>query len=72
MPQTPTDKHCHFCVNQIDKIDWKDATTLQRFVSHYSRIVPGRRTGLCAKHQRKVSKAIKQAREIGLRSFVRK
>lgn len=66
------DKHCHFCVNQIDKVDWKDIPTLQRFMSHYNRIVPGRRTGLCAKHQRKVATAIKRAREMGMLPFVRK
>ena len=71
--QKPTpDKHCHFCVNQIDKVDWKDIPTLQRFMSHYNRIVPGRRTGLCAKHQRKVTQAIKRAREMGMLPFVRK
>jgi small subunit ribosomal protein S18 len=72
MNKTPADKHCHFCVNQLESIDWKDTTTLQRFISHYSRIVPSRRTGLCAKHQRKAARTIKRAREIGLFSFVRK
>ncbi len=72
MNPTTTDKHCHFCVNQLDKVDWKDISTLQRFMSHYNRIVPGRRTGLCAKHQRKVARAIKRAREMGLMPFVRK
>ncbi|PIP28830.1 30S ribosomal protein S18 [Candidatus Kuenenbacteria bacterium CG_4_9_14_3_um_filter_39_14] len=72
MNQTTADKHCHFCVNQLDKVDWKDIPTLQRFMSHYNRIVPGRRTGLCAKHQRKVARAIKRAREMGLMPFVRK
>jgi len=72
MNQTTADKHCHFCVIQLDKVDWKDIPTLQRFMSHYNRIVPGRRTGLCAKHQRKVARAIKRAREMGLMPFVRK
>lgn len=64
-------KHCYFCVNQLDKIDWKDIPTLQRFMSHYNRIVPARRTGLCAKHQRKMTTAIKRAREMGMMPFVR-
>ena len=72
MSKTQTDKHCYFCVNQIENVDWKDVQTLQRFMSHYNRIVPARRTGLCAKHQRKVSRAIKRAREMGLMPFVRK
>ncbi len=68
----PVEKHCHFCANQINNIDWKDIPALQRFMSHYCRIVPRRRTGLCAKHQRKISKLIKRAREMGLMPFVRK
>ena len=71
-PKNTADKHCYFCVNQIDNVNYKDVTTLQRFMSHYCRIVPGRRTGLCAKHQRKVSTAIKRGREMGLLPFVRK
>ncbi|NMB48207.1 30S ribosomal protein S18 [Candidatus Kuenenbacteria bacterium] len=71
-PKNSTDKHCYFCVNQIDNINYKDTATLQRFMSHYCRIVPGRRTGLCTKHQRKVATAIKRAREMGLLPFVRK
>lgn len=72
MPTKTQDKHCYFCVNQIKEVDWKDTQTLQRFMSHYNRIVPARRTGLCAKHQRKVARAIKRAREMGLMPFVRK
>ncbi len=72
MSKNSVEKHCHFCVNQIQNVDWKDIQTLQRFMSHYNRIVPGRRTGLCAKHQRKVTSAIKRAREMGLMPFVRK
>jgi small subunit ribosomal protein S18 len=70
-PKNAPDKHCYFCVNQIDNVNYKDVTTLQRFMSHYCRIVPGRRTGLCAKHQRKVSVAVKRGREMGLLPFVR-
>ena len=69
-PQQP-EKHCHFCTNQIDNIDYKDIQTLQRFVSHYARILPRRRTGLCAKHQRAVARAIKRARIIALLPFIR-
>jgi len=65
-------KHCHYCVNKDKEVDPKDVQTLQRFMSHYCRIVPRRRTGLCAKHQRSVTRAIKRARVMGLMPFVRK
>ena len=64
------EKHCFFCVNQMKEVDYKDTQTLQRFISHYSKIVPRRRSGLCATHQRKTSRAIKRARLMAL-PFVR-
>lgn len=64
-------KHCYFCVNKNEEIDFKDVQTLQRFMSHYARIVPARRTGLCNKHQRQVARAIKQARIMGLMPFIK-
>lgn len=63
-------KHCHYCANN-DQVDWQDIQTLQRFFSHYARIVSRRRTGLCAKHQRDVANAIKRARIMGLMPFVK-
>jgi len=65
------EKNCYYCVNKNIAIDFKDAQELQRFVSHYARIVPRRRTGLCAKHQRKVGRAIKRARVMGLLPFIK-
>jgi len=65
-------KHCYYCVNKDVEVDFKDVQTLQRFMSHYSRIVPRRRTGLCSKHQRAVTRAIKRARVMGLMPFIRK
>jgi len=64
-------KHCHYCVNKKEKIDFKDTQAIQRFFSHYARIVPRRRTGLCAKHQRQIARAIKRARIMGLLPFIK-
>jgi len=61
-----TEKYCHFCVNQIDEIDYKDVQLLQRFMSSYAKIRPRRRTGVCAWHQRKLAQAIKRARFLAL------
>ncbi|MFH1946626.1 MAG: 30S ribosomal protein S18 [Candidatus Magasanikbacteria bacterium] len=62
-------KSCHYCVNNTEEVDYKDVQVLRRFVSSYLKIAPRRRSGLCATHQRRVSKAIKQARIAGLMGF---
>lgn len=65
----PRKKVCTFCVEKIDEIDYKDAEKLKRFVSDKGKILPRRVTGTCAKHQRKVTEAIKRARTIALLPF---
>ena len=62
-------KVCRFCVQKL-KIDYKDADTLRRFITERGKILPRRITGTCAKHQRAVAAAIKQARVIALLPFV--
>ena len=64
------DKACYFCVNNIQDIDYKDTQILQKFISSYGKIAPRRRSGLCAKHQRKAAQAIKRARIMALLPFV--
>lgn len=59
-------KYCYFCVNQIDEIDYKNTNVLRRFISSYAKIVPPRRSNVCAKHQRKLQQAIKRARIMAL------
>ncbi|NMB03615.1 MAG: 30S ribosomal protein S18 [Tissierellia bacterium] len=63
-------KVCHFCTNKIDTIDYKDTKTLQRYVSERGKILPRRVTGACAKHQRKVTTAVKRARAVALLPYV--
>jgi small subunit ribosomal protein S18 len=62
-------KVCKFCVQKL-KIDYKDADTLRRFITERGKILPRRITGTCAKHQRALALAIKQARSIALLPFV--
>jgi small subunit ribosomal protein S18 len=57
---------CAFCVDKIDKIDYKDVTTLRRFISEQGHINSRRRTGTCARHQRRLTLAIKRARHLAL------
>ena len=59
-------KVCMFCAHKALVIDYKDADKLKKFVSEKGKILPRRVTGLCAKHQRKVTTDIKRARHIGL------
>jgi small subunit ribosomal protein S18 len=66
------DKACYFCINMYKEVDYKDAQLLRRFMSSYAKIAPRRRTGVCMKHQRKLSTAIKYARIMALVPFTRR
>jgi len=57
---------CAFCVEKIEKISYKDVNTLRRFVSEQGQIDSRRRTGTCARHQRRLTLAIKRARVLAL------
>ena len=62
-------KVCKFCVEKIEAINYKDVRLLQQFVAESGKIVPRRLTGVCTPHQRRLSSAIKQARNIALLPF---
>jgi small subunit ribosomal protein S18 len=62
-------KVCKFCVEKIDVIDYKDYRLLGQFVAESGKIVPRRLTGVCTPHQRRLSTAIKLARNIALLPF---
>ena len=62
-------KVCKFCTEKIDSISYRDVRLLQGFVAERGKIVPRRLTGVCTRHQRKVSLAIKQSRNIALLAF---
>jgi small subunit ribosomal protein S18 len=59
-------KVCKFCVEKIEAINYKDVRLLGQFVAESGKIVPRRLTGVCTPHQRRLSSAIKQARNIAL------
>jgi small subunit ribosomal protein S18 len=65
----PRRKVCSFCVDKVKTIEYKDVDTLRRFVDHHGKIVPRRKTGTCAKHQRRLTVAIKRARHLALLPF---
>ena len=62
-------KVCKFCVEKIDAINYKDVRLLSQFVAERGKIVPRRLTGVCTPHQRRLTAAIKQARNIALLPF---
>jgi small subunit ribosomal protein S18 len=66
----PRRRVCTFCVEHVKTIDYKDVDRLRRFVSDRAKIEPTRKTGVCAKHQRLLSTAIKRARHLALLPFV--
>ena len=55
-----------FLADKTLKIDWRDAGLLSRFITERGKIVPRRVSGVCAKNQRALAKAIKKARHMGL------
>ncbi|MBS1983702.1 MAG: 30S ribosomal protein S18 [Bdellovibrionales bacterium] len=59
-------KVCPFTADKTIVLDYKNIRVIQRFVSETGRIVPRHVTGVSAKHQRKLSKFIKRARNLGL------
>ncbi len=60
---------CFFCVHNVTGADEKDVMTLRKFLSSHGKIMPRRRSGLCASHQRKFARAVKRARILSLLPF---
>jgi len=63
---------CFFCSQNTKAIDYKEADSLKRYISSQAKIINPRYTGVCAKHQRMLAKAIKRARIMGLLPFVKR
>src|ERR1700745_105828 len=62
-------KVCRFCVEKIDDINYKDVKMLNAFIAERGKIVPRRISGVCGPCQRRLSDAIKKARNIALLPF---
>ncbi len=63
-------KVCRFCVDSKLIIDFKDVATLRQFITERGKIIPRRISGNCARHQRPLTRAIKQARLLALMPYV--
>jgi small subunit ribosomal protein S18 len=67
--KAPRRKVCAFCVEKATAIDYKDTAKLKKFITEKGKMLPRRMTGVCAKHQRTLSSAIKRARLVALLPF---
>jgi small subunit ribosomal protein S18 len=63
-------KVCRFCKEKKGGITYREVEALGNFLNERGKILPGRISGNCAKHQRIVGQAIKRAREVALLPFV--
>ena len=59
-------RQCFFCTSNRRTADYKDAELRGRFMSAGMKIMPRRRSHLCATHQREFARAVKRARVLGL------
>ena len=71
-PRRQKRKYCYFCKEKVDYIDYKDVSTLRRFLSERGKIRPRRVTGTCAQHQAELGKAVKNSREVALLPYPHK
>ena len=62
-------KSCPFCETRVRFIDYKDDRMLGRFITDHGKILPSRLSGVCARHQRQLSTAVKRARLIAVESW---
>jgi len=65
-PRRPRRKVCAFCVDKVQKIDFKEVGRIRRYISDRGKIDPRRKSGTCAKHQRMLTAALKRARHMAL------
>ncbi len=63
-------KYCKFCSNKELVIDYKNTDMMKEFTAESGKIEPTRLTGTCAKHQRKLVREIKKARQMALIAYI--
>jgi len=70
MEKTFGSHNCPFCKSGVKEIDYKDLRLISKYIAERGKMTPARVSGLCAKHQRSMAKAIKRARFLALLPFV--
>lgn len=64
-------KKCPICVEGAI-VDYKDFSYLRKFISERGKILGRGKTGVCAKHQRQLTRSVKRARYVALLPFVQR
>ena len=72
MRDNKREKTCYFTKNNIKHVDYRDVHLLSNFINPHGKILSRKRSGLCAKYQRRVKKAIKNARYMALMPYIKK
>jgi len=65
-------EQCFFCSQNVIDIDYKEVDLLRRFTSNQAKIIDPKHTGTCSKHERRLARAIKRARFMGILPYVRR
>ena len=68
--QNQKEAQCYFSTHNVKNIDYKDVDILKKFINPHARMIARKRNGICAKHQRMLSQAIKRSRFMGLLPFI--
>ncbi len=63
-------KACRFCMDKVERVDYKDVSILRKFLTDRGKIFPRRTSSNCAKHQRQLATAIKRARYMAMLPYV--
>ena len=64
-------KACPLCESRIRYVDYKDDRPLGRFITAHGKILPSRLSGMCSRHPRQLSTAIKRARYLALIPYIK-
>lgn len=71
MARNKYNKQCAFCEDKVRYIDYKNIKALNPYTTKYAKIVPRYYSGVCLKHQKMLTRAIKRAREMALIPYVK-
>ena len=65
----PVAKNCPFCKGKTEP-EYKDVGVLGKYITERGKLLAQTRTGICATHQRALTREVKRARFMALLPFV--